>query len=323
MMQLKDKRKLQKKLKVIIPCALAGIIVIFLICIFLLPHTNVALPDDLKGLAFDQSGKVTLVSEDRSVMLEDVKDEIINEGSILNYEPGPIPFFVYSFDNGFYAFSNEKHTLYEVKVDDGDLSYSTIYSFSHLEIIEFKMVNGVFYFVPSDNSSVISYDGKTFSPIFSGAYIESFDVKGDITAVAANDTLYAFAGGDKKSVYLGDRTKDILILKDKIYVLNNFGEEVGKSLIHGFDYNLKSLGFTSVNSSAMCFIGESLYSSGQSVCDFAGELIFSFDAEQEYINIIGNFIYGTCESGLTIYNIKNGDKYMLDLEGVVVLFEHD
>ena len=323
MMQLRDKRRLQKKARTFLPLLVIAIILIAAGTSFILAGKVVS-PDN-SYVSFTQSGEITLTVKGKdlaSIVLEDEDDRKIEEGNILIFEPEAVPFYIWSFENGIYGYSNERKTLYEITRNEESISYKVLYSFSHLEIKDFKVEGNTFYFVPADNSSVFSYDGKTFCPIVTGKYIENFDVRNGKVSVCAGDTLFLKTPEGIQSVYLGDRTFDIKMDGKNIYLLNNFGEEIGKALIHRFDYSLNSLGFIPVgNAGEIYFTGDKIIS-GQNLYDLAGEKIFTFKTPLSEVKSSGDLYYGGTDDGFVAVDVKTEKEVKIPGSGAILLLEN-
>ena len=79
--------------------------------------------------------------------------------------------------------------------------------------------------------------------------MEDWTVDGNFLYYAANKSIFKIDLKTKEQmyVYLGDRTTDIEIIGDYLYIANKFGLTVNKSILHKFDKNLVSYGWAELN----------------------------------------------------------------------------
>ena len=210
------------------------------------------LPEGAKILAGNQNGEITLYDYKGEIVfhaqLKTEAEKKKSSGKRFETDEA-VPYFVYRYeDQGGYVYDNANCILYSFNIKNNEIQYDEIYRFDELQLLDFTVDKKDFYFITGDRSSIYLFDGNSFIPLIVDLYIEDFDLdkEANVIYVAASDTLYKISRNEKISVYLGDKTCDIMVSNKNIYVCNQFGSTMQKLVVHKFTKELVSLGWAEI-----------------------------------------------------------------------------
>lgn len=184
---------------------------------------------------------------------EEISDQALIENITWDIETAKdslIPDYNYSFtDKGFFVYDNVRSKLYQIFVKDNQLELSFIADNKDIVVKDYQFENGIFYFTVKDDSNIYILDGEGYKRVAVDYDLEDWTVDGNFLYYAANKSIFKIDLKTKEQmyVYLGDKTTDIEIIGDYLYIANKFGLTVNKSILHKFDKNLVSYGWAELN----------------------------------------------------------------------------
>lgn len=158
--------------------------------------------------------------------------------------------YFYQFsEDGFYVLDNLKSCVYEIIVDDGTLDLIPIASLGGGMVADRFVVSGdVLYFSIAQNDIIYVVREGYMDKVYAPAPQEVWGAAGDDLYFTMDMSLYHvdLAAGKHKEVYLGERSSDIFVTKDCVYLSNDFGYNNFKSVVHYFGKDLSSRGWAEI-----------------------------------------------------------------------------
>lgn len=157
--------------------------------------------------------------------------------------------YIYHFGpDGNYAYSNLTHKLYQIEIIDNKISVVHWFTLPDIILDSFKMVNSMLSFTDTNHYHLYLFDGLKPVKVKMPGILETWNLSDDTLYYASLNAIYAhdLTSGETKTLYLGDQSTYIYIHDDYIYVANQFGSTISKSVIHKLTKDLTSLGWAEI-----------------------------------------------------------------------------